>query len=185
MTSGGIMVLQRPLSVDGTNVYLTASDAGLTANVSFFYAPADASVPLSPSVPGAFSVPHGLASTPTLGIVQMDSLGDIWKGATPYTSTNLNLVASFGPITGKDYAWITAPRTPTLTRFASIALAPGAGGNFSVPHGLGAIPKLIIVRMSSGGNIWLQIAGAISADITNLFLTASDAGITGEAEVWA
>jgi hypothetical protein len=183
MTSSGDIWLQRPLSVDGTNVYLTASDTGLTANVSFFYGPADASVPLSPSAGGAYVVPHGLASTPTLGLVQMDSSGDIWKGTPPYTSTDLNLIASDAGITGKDYAWVTAPRTPTLTRFISVALAPGAPGNFTVPHGLLAMPKLVIVRMSgaTGGKIWLQLP---SFDGTNLFLTASDGGITGEAGVW-
>jgi hypothetical protein len=184
MTSDGAIVLQRPLSVDATNVYLTASAPGITCNVSFFAAPADASVPLAPSGGGAYVVPHGLASTPTLELVQMDSLGDIWKDfTTPYTPTDLNLVAGSGGVTGKSYVWLTAPRTPTLTRFASIALAPGAPGNFSVAHGLGVIPKLVIVRMSSGGAIWLQ--SSVGGDATNLLLTASAGSITGEAEVWA
>jgi len=188
MTSDGDIVLQSPLGFDGTNVYLNASDTGLTAIITLWPLPADANIPLAPGVGGNFTMPHGLAGTPTLSIVQMNSLADIWKQSTPYTSSNVNLIASDGGITGIDYVWRVPPRTASLTRFASIALAPGAGGSFTVPHGLGVVPKMIIVRMSgaAGGRIWLQNAAiGASGDTTNLLLVASDGGIVGEAEVWA
>lgn len=63
-----------------------------------------------------------------------------------------------------------------------IALAPGAPGTFTVAHGLGVIPRVVLIQMTSGGTIWFQ---STRYDATNLYLVASDAGVTGVAEVWA
>lgn len=65
---------------------------------------------------------------------------------------------------------------------AEIALAPGAGGNFTVAHGLGVIPRYVLLQLTSGGAIWFQ--SPTRYDATNLYLVASDAGVTGFAEVW-
>jgi hypothetical protein len=62
-----------------------------------------------------------------------------------------------------------------------IALAPGAGGNFSVAHGLGSTPGLVLIQMTSGGAIWFQTT---RYDATNINLVASDAGLTGYAIVF-
>lgn len=64
-----------------------------------------------------------------------------------------------------------------------IALAPSAPGNFTVAHGLGATPSYALIQMTSGGAIWFQ--SATRYDGTNLYLVASDAGITGYAEVFS
>lgn len=166
---------------DGTNIYLGASAAGVTAIASLWLAPADAEIALAPGAGGNFSVPHGLAGTPALIIVQMTSGGDIWKQSVSADGTNINLTASGGGITGKAEVWLTAPRPTGLPRFVSVPLTPSGGGNFTVAHGLAAVPVLIILRASSGFALWLQ---SPAADATNLFLSASGAG-TGEAEVWA
>lgn len=60
-----------------------------------------------------------------------------------------------------------------------VALAPGAAGNFQIAHGLGRAPQVVLFEMTSGGTFWLQ--SPTSYDATNLYLVASDAGITGNA----
>jgi hypothetical protein len=65
----------------------------------------------------------------------------------------------------------------------SVALAPGAGGNFTVAHGLPAAPSHVSIAMTSGGGIWFQ--SPTMFDATNLYLVASDAGITGVAICFA
>jgi len=104
----------------------------------------------------------------------------MWWQATPWDGTNLYVVSSDAGITGKAYAWLTVPAL-TVVNFVKVALAPGSPGNFAVAHGLGKSPTLVMVRMKSGGAIWLQSPGY---DATNLNLVASDGGITGEAECW-
>ena len=182
MTSGGQIWLQSPTSFDATNLYLAASDASATAIAAVWASAADAEIALAPSAPGAFSVPHGLAQTPALVLVEMTSGGQVWFQATPWDGTIIYLEASDAGVTGKAEVWLNVPIL-NISSFKKIALAPSAPGNFTVAHGLGKIPTLAIVRMSSGGQIWLQ--SPTSFDVTNLYLEASDAGITGEAEVWA
>lgn len=64
---------------------------------------------------------------------------------------------------------------------AEVALAPGAGGDFAVAHGLGVTPRYATVQMASGGAIWFQ---AVRYDDTYLYLVASDGGVVGIALVW-
>jgi hypothetical protein len=58
-----------------------------------------------------------------------------------------------------------------------VAVAPSSGGNFTEAHGLSAPPSAALVMMTSDGGIWFQSPAMF--DGTNLYLTASDAGITG------
>lgn len=180
MTSGGSIWLQNPTGFDANNIYAAASATGITGTAVCFTSIPDAVVALAPVAPGNFSVPHGLGSAPALALVQMNSGGSIWFQGTPTDATNVNLVASAAGITGNVYVWLHMPTIAVVTS-GRIPLAPGAPGNFTVAHGLGKVPTLVIIRMSSGGNIWLQ---ATPYDATNLYLVASAAGITGEAEVW-
>ena len=62
-----------------------------------------------------------------------------------------------------------------------IALAPSVFGDFTVAHGLGSTPRLVLIQMTSAGFIWFQ--SPTRYDATNLYLTASDA-CTGKAEAW-
>lgn len=180
MTSGG-SIWEQAVGFDATNLYLAASDAGVTGIATLWLSAADAELDLTPSAPGDFSVAHGLGGTPGLALIEMTSPGGIWFRTTPWDGTNLYLTASESGVTGKAYVWLTAPRV-VVSGFTEVALAPSAGGDFTVAHGLGREPTEVIIRMTSGGNIWLQ---AVPYDSTNLYLTASDGGITGVAEVWA
>lgn len=80
-------------------------------------------------------------------------------------------------------AWVNvSPAFAAPLSVVSMALAPSAPGNFTVAHGLGAAPSAVSISMTSGGQIWLQ--SPLSFDAANLYLTASDAGITGIANLF-
>jgi hypothetical protein len=182
MTSGGAIWSQSPTLFDSANIYLVASDAGITGIAVVFTAAPDAVLSLAPGASGNFSVAHGLAATPALALVQMTAPvpSAIWSQATEIDATNINLFAVDAASTGKCYVWLSPPKAPGSS-FAEVALAPSAAGNFTVAHGLGKAPTLVIVRMKSGGAIWLQ---SPASDATNLYLAASDGGVTGVAEIW-
>jgi hypothetical protein len=177
MTSGGAIWLQ-PAGFDGTNIYATASAAGVTGVAICFSVAADVSTPISTSHPGNFNFAHGLGATPALALNQLTSGGAIWFQVPGWDATDIYLDASAAGVTGTSYAWESVPST----NFASVALAPGASGNFSVPHGLGKVPSAAYVRMKSGGAIWLQ--SPTSYDATNVYLVASASGVLGVVEVW-
>lgn len=63
-----------------------------------------------------------------------------------------------------------------------INITSSAPGDFTVAHGLGITPRLVLLQPTSGGAIWFQ--PALRYDETNLYLTASDAGVTAIAEAW-
>ena len=72
--------------------------------------------------------------------------------------------------------------TQATSLFGQIPVAPAAPGNFSVPHLLGRTPVGAHVRMTSPGAIWWQ--SAMDFDGVNLYLVASDAGVTAKVQVW-
>src|ERR1039458_183596 len=55
-------------------------------------------------------------------------------------------------------------------------------GPFTLPHSLGVVPGSVIIELTAGGAVWFQIP---MYDATNLYLVASDAGLTGYAVVFA
>ena len=183
MTSGGEIWLQSPVSFDSTYLYLTASDGGLTATITVFGTAADAEISLAPGVPGPFTVAHGLGASPEFAAIEMLSSGEIWFSTSPmpWDATNLYLVASDSAVQGKAEVWRNAPVIANPS-FVLVNLAPSSPGNFTIAHGLGAVPAIVVISMSSGGEIWLQ--NPTGFDQTNLYLTASDGGITGIAAVW-
>lgn len=63
-----------------------------------------------------------------------------------------------------------------------IPFSTSVGGNFTVPHNLGVMPGSVIIEMTSGGTVWFQPA---RYDASNLFLVASDGGLTGFLLVYA
>ncbi len=63
-----------------------------------------------------------------------------------------------------------------------VSLAPAAPGNFTVQHFLGRTPFGVLILMTAGGAIWFQ--SPTLYDATNLYLVASDAGVTGKALLW-
>lgn len=67
-----------------------------------------------------------------------------------------------------------------------LGLAPSTPGNFTVAHGLDHEPFNVSIVMTSGGAIWFQTEGdgSLKKDASNLYLVASDGGITGRALIW-
>lgn len=181
MSSSGAIWSQTP-EEDATNLYLTASDAGITGTAVCFMSLPDAVLPLSSVTPGNFSVAHGLSGIPQYVAVEMKTSGAIWLQSTPADATNVNLVASDASLTGTAYVWLAFPHI-VVAQTVTVPLAPSAPGNFTVAHTLGSNPSLVLIRMKSGGAIWFQ--NPTGYDASNLYLVASDAGITGDAELWA
>ena len=179
MTSGGSIWFQTT-RYDATYIYLVASDSGITGKARIWSVGATQEVALAPSSPGNFSVAHSLGITPALVLVQMTSAGGIWLRSPAADASNVYLAADDSGETGFALLFSAVPKLVVVS-FAEVALTPSSAGNFSVAHGLSGTPKLVIVRMTSAGAIWQQVPGA---DSTNLLLVASDAGVTGYAEVW-
>lgn len=66
--------------------------------------------------------------------------------------------------------------------FLSSVLAPSEPGNFQVSHTLGKVPTGVILYMTSGGQVWFQ--SPIMFDSSNVYLVASDSGLTGFVQVF-
>jgi hypothetical protein len=88
--------------------------------------------------------------------------------------------ALIGTVTTSSSAVIAVKQATPL--FGTVSVAPSAPGNFTVAHMLGRVPVCAIIQMTSGGAIWFQ--APTSYDGTNLYLVASDAGVTGKVIVW-
>jgi hypothetical protein len=62
----------------------------------------------------------------------------------------------------------------------AVAIGPTSGPpDFTIAHGLGTTPASVVIEMKSAGAIWFQ---SPEYDDTNLYLTASDAGLTASAK---
>ena len=72
--------------------------------------------------------------------------------------------------------------TQATSLFGQIPVAPTAPGKFTVPHLLGRVPIGAHVRMTSPGAIWWQ--SPTDVDSVNLYLVASDSGVTAKVQVW-
>jgi hypothetical protein len=76
---------------------------------------------------------------------------------------------------------VSVPVAPTDAAKWIPFTTPNAG-DFTLAHGLGYVPSGVCQPlMTSAGDIWFQ---AVICDMTNLYLTASDAGLTGLVLVW-
>ena len=72
--------------------------------------------------------------------------------------------------------------TQATTVFGQIPVSAAAPGNFTIPHLLGRTPVGANVRMTSPGSIWWQ--QPLDMDNVNLYLVASDAGVTAKVQIW-
>ena len=66
--------------------------------------------------------------------------------------------------------------------WGQLSVAPGAGGNFTVPHRLGRTPVGALIQMTSSGAVWFQ--SSTMYDNTNLYLVASDPTVTAKVQIW-
>jgi hypothetical protein len=87
--------------------------------------------------------------------------------------------ALIGQVTGSGSA-VTSVVTATPL-YGRVSAAPSAPGNFTVQHFLGRIPVHADIRMTSAGAIWFQ---PTDMDATNLYLVASDSGLTAKVQLW-
>lgn len=134
-------------------------------------------VSLAPAGSGNFTVAHGLGTVPLGVILEMTSSGAIWFQSTPYDGTNLYLVASASGLTALAECFTSGANSYTITQVP--VTSTGTGGNFTVAHGLGKIPKAVILEMTASGSIWFQ---STPYDATNLYLVGSAGGLTALAE---
>jgi hypothetical protein len=66
-------------------------------------------------------------------------------------------------------------------RTLTVALAPSGGGKVTVAHGQASTPAAVLIQMTCGGQIWFQTP---TYDKKNIYLVATDGGITGNAIVF-
>jgi hypothetical protein len=66
-----------------------------------------------------------------------------------------------------------------------VAFTTVAPGPFTLPHNLGVVPGSVIFEFTSGGIVWFQSPPAVRYDASNLYLVASDAGVSGYAIIFA
>lgn len=92
------------------------------------------------------------------------TVGDAYLGSLTTDSTHVIAVTGATKINGR------------------LAVTALAAGNFSLVHKLGRLPLGAMIYMTSGGAFWFQPATLF--DATNLYLTASDAGVTASIQVW-
>lgn len=135
-----------------------------------------ATLNVTSSEPGNFSVVHGLETVPFLIEILPTSGGAIWAQSGFAGDTNINLVASDANVTATILVFTTAAAgLITQAPAATLAASSTAPGNFSVAHGLGVEPEMIELLPTSASALWLQDP---AFDGTNIYLTASAAGAT-------
>jgi hypothetical protein len=151
---------------------------------------------LSPSstlVPGitagvlfAQGVGYAPATAPTLGPAPASQTSYLFYNSVSgfyYQSSAVGGQAGdalVGVVTTSASAVIAVQQATPL--YGTVSVAASAAGNCTVPHLLGRVPLCAIIQMTSGGAIWFQTP--TSYDGVNLYLVASDAGITGRVIVW-
>jgi hypothetical protein len=92
------------------------------------------------------------------------SAGDAFLGIVVTNSTQVTGASSATPL------------------FGQVPASPSGPGTFTVPHLLGRIPVGAQIRMTSPGAIWWQ--SPTDVDHLNLYLVASEAGVTAKVQVW-
>jgi hypothetical protein len=125
-------------------------------------------------------------STPAPGAAPANSTSFLWYNSTAgfyYNTTGIAGVtgdALIGQVVTNGTSVTDVAQARKI--FGQISLAPAAPGNFSVAHLLGRAPLGAVIRMTSGGTVWFQ--NPTDMDGTNLYLVASDAGVTAKVIVW-
>jgi len=72
--------------------------------------------------------------------------------------------------------------TNSTKLYGRIPVDAPVAGNFSLAHHLGRTPCGALIYPTSGGALWFQ--SPTMFDATNLYLVASDAGVTAGVQVW-
>lgn len=176
-------------------VYLTPAELALTE-----IPPAAIAVPVlnmtlsatlsavAPAGGGNFSIAHGLSVVPVLieiipTVPETLPPGPIWGQAGFADATNINLVGSDTGATATILVYTAAAQGLTLqTPAKTVLVTSAAPGPFSVAHTLGAVPSLVEMLPTSDGYLFFQDP---PWDGTNVYLDASDTGVTATLSVYA
>lgn len=132
------------------------------------------------SAPGNFTVAHNLGYNPTAVNIVMQGAGSIWFQPLRYDANNLYLVASDTGLSATIYVYADSNGCSTPIALSSMAsFTSTAPGSFFVPHNLGTTPGTVVISVDSAGAVWFSNP---AYDAANLYLIASDTGVTGYAQ---
>jgi hypothetical protein len=163
-------------------------DRGLCGVISGFVlsTSADLTPGLSAGVLYAQGKRYAPATAPNPGPAPANSTSYLWHNASSGFYYNLTGSpgasgdAYLGSVT-TDTTHVTAVTNATKI-YSQLSAAPGTSGSFSLQHYLGRAPIGAVIQMTSGGAIWFQ--SPTMYDGTNLYLVASDAGVTAKVVIW-
>lgn len=125
-------------------------------------------------------------NSPAPGAAPANSTSHLWYNAASgfyYNLTGAPAIsgdAYLGAVTA-DATHITAVTNATKI-YGQVPAAPSSPGNFTLPHWLGRVPAGALIRMTSSGAVWFQ--SPTDMDGTNLYLVASDTGVTAKVQIW-
>jgi hypothetical protein len=162
-------------------------DRGLCGVVSGFLLSTSANlIPgLSAGVLYAQGKRYAPATAPDPGPAPASCTSHLWYNSASGFYYNLtgspaaNGDAYLGSVT-TDATRVTAVATATKI-YSHVLVTAAAAGSFNVEHRLGRAPLGALICMTSSGSVWFQSA---MWDGTNLYLVASDAGVTGKVLLW-
>jgi hypothetical protein len=107
-----------------------------------------------------------------------NSLAGFYYSSTPSPTTAGD--AFLGTIV-TDSTHVTSV-TPATKMYGQISVTAPAPGAFTLAHNLGRLPRGALIYMTSGGSLWFQ--SPTMFDATSFYLTASEAGLTANLQVW-
>ena len=125
----------------------------------------------------------GVTAAPASATAYLFYQQENWPGSYYYRTvlSALNLGDAFIGIVVTNAAQVTGVTQGTSV-YGQIPTSPTGPGSFSVAHLLGRMPVGATIRMTSPGAIWWQ--SPTDMDSLNLYLVASDAGVTAKVQVW-
>lgn len=173
--AGTVQNLLADLSINGVASGFTLSTSvtltpGLTAGVLYAqgkrYAPASAPNP-GPAPPSATNY---LFYNSTTGFYYQASSVEATAGD-----------ALIGKVTTSGAAVTAVVQATKIYGLVDVP-ATAAPGNITIQHYFGHAPKGAAIQMTAAGVIWFQ--SPTLWDAANLYLVASDAGLTGKVQVW-
>jgi hypothetical protein len=162
-------------------------DTGISGVISGFTLATSAN--LTPGLAAGVLYAQGLRSAPTApapGSASASATSFLWWNSITGFYFNLTGTAAvagdafLGSVTA-DSTHVIAVTNATKI-YGRLSVTAAAAGNFSFNHNLGRTPLGAAIYMTSGGALWFQ--PVIIFDATNLYLTASDVGITASIQVW-
>ncbi|HTS69295.1 MAG TPA: hypothetical protein VMO17_09950 [Terriglobia bacterium] len=164
-------------------------DLGLNGVVSGFQLATSNS--LYPSVTSGILYANGVRYAPTSAALNPAPANatsylffqqENWPSSYYYRSvlSSLNAGDAFLGVVVTNGTQVTSV-TQASALFGQIPVAATGPGPFTVPHLLGRVPVSATIRMTSPGAIWWQ--SPTDMDGVNLYLVASDAGVTAKVQV--